>query len=204
MSRCGWRRFSGRIIETLYENRAAIASLPAGNGKTTLLAAIGLERICRGDDYVEVDVVATKQEQAGLLVEAAKRMVEASPALVPLCAFSANTGTLDYRVTGSRLRAHPAKLSAVQGLNFSLAIIDEIGFASDDVVSSLIARIGKRPDAAVIGIGTPGLEPNVMSRLRERAGRAGRVRVRVSGVGRRRRAARSTDRQGVARGRTRR
>ena len=162
--------FQRRIIEALYENRAAIASLPAGNGKTTLLAAIGLERICRGDDYVEVDVVATKQDQAGLLVEAAKRMVEASPALVPLCAFSSNTGTLDYRVTGSRLRAHPAKLSAVQGLNFSVAIVDEIGFASDDVVSSLIARVGKRPDAAVIGIGTPGLEPNVMFRLRERAG----------------------------------
>ena len=162
--------FQRRIIETLYDNRAAMASLPAGNGKTSLLAAIALERIARGDDYVEVDIVATKQDQAGLLVETAKRMVEASPALVPLCAFSSNTGTLDYRVTGSRMRAHPANLSAVQGLNFSLAIIDEVGFASDAVVSSLIARIGKRPDAAVIGIGTPGMEANVMFRLREKAG----------------------------------
>ena len=168
--------FQRRIIETLSESRAAVVSLPAGNGKTTLLAAIALERICRGDDYVEVDVVATKQDQAGLLVETAKRMVEASPALVPLCAFSADSGTLDYRVTGSRLRAHPAKLSAVQGLNFSVAIIDEIGFASDEVVASLLARVGKRPDAALIGIGTPGLEPNVMFRLRERAGELAAVR----------------------------
>lgn len=160
--------YQRRIIEALYESRASFVSLPAGNGKTTLLAAIALERICRGDDYVEVDVVATKEEQAGILVEAAKRMVEASPTLVPLCAFSSHSGTLDYRVTGSRLRAQPAKLSAVQGLNFSLAVVDEIGFASDEVVSSLIARVGKRPDAAVIGIGTPGLEPNVMFRLRER------------------------------------
>lgn len=162
--------FQRRIIDTLYENRAAVVSLPAGNGKTTLLAAIALERMCRGDDYVEVDVVATKQEQAGLLVEAAKRMVEASPALVPLCTFSSQMGTLVYRVTGSKLQAQPARLSAVQGLNFSLAIVDEIGFAADDVVSSLVARVGKRPDAAVIGIGTPGLEPNVMWRLRDRAG----------------------------------
>ena len=127
--------FQRRIVEHLYEHRAAVVSLPAGNGKTTLLAAIALERICRGDDYVEVDVVATKQDQAALLVETAKRMVEASPALVPLCAFAADSGTLDYRVTGSRLRAQPARLSAVQGLNFSVAIVDEIGFASDEVVS---------------------------------------------------------------------
>jgi phage terminase large subunit-like protein len=161
--------FQRKIIATLYESRATVASLPAGNGKTTLLAAIALERICRGDDYVEVDVVATKQDQAGILVETAKRMVEASPALVPLCAFSANSGTLDYRVTGSRVRAQPAKLSAVQGLNFSLAIIDEIGFAEDHVVSTLIARLGKRPDAALIAIGTPGMEANAMFRLREQA-----------------------------------
>jgi phage terminase large subunit-like protein len=170
--------FQRQVIETLYDSRAAVVSLPAGNGKTTLLAAIALERICRGDDYVEVDVVATKQEQAGFLVEAAKRMVEASPALVPLCAFASDSGTLDYRVTGSRLRAHPAKLSSVQGLNFSLAVIDEIGFAADDVVASLIARVGKRPDAAVIGIGTPGLEPNVMFRMRERAAELGGIGFR--------------------------
>src|SRR4029453_15664866 len=53
--------FQRRIIDTLYESRAAVVSVPAGNGKTTLLAALALERICRGDDYVEVDVVATKQ-----------------------------------------------------------------------------------------------------------------------------------------------
>ena len=92
--------FQRKIIGQLYESRATFASLPAGNGKTTLLAAIALERICRGDDYVEVDIVATKQDQAGILAETAKRMVEASPALVPLCAFSSNSGTLDYRVTG--------------------------------------------------------------------------------------------------------
>ena len=170
--------FQRQIIRTLYDSTASVVSIPAGNGKTTLLAALALERICRGDDYVEVDVVATKQDQAALLVETAKRMVEASPALVPLCAFSADSGTLDYRVTGSRLRAQPARLSAVQGLNFSLAVVDEVGFADDDVVGSLIARIGKRPDATVIGIGTPGLEPNVMFRLRERAGELGDVGFR--------------------------
>ena len=158
--------FQREILDALYSHLATFVSLPAANGKTTLLAAAALERLCRGDDYVEVDVVATKQEQAGLLIEAAKRMVETCPELIDLCRWHSREQMLEYRPTGSRLRAHPAKLSAVQGLNFSLAIIDEIGFAHDETVESLLARLGKRPDARLIGIGTPGFEANILQRLR--------------------------------------
>lgn len=167
-------RFQRQIMAATYDNRAAFVSLPTGNAKTTLLAAMGLERICRGDDYAEVAVIATKQDQAGILVEIAKRMVESAPELVPLCHYRADDASLEYRPTGSKMVAHPDKLSAVQGLNFSLAIVDEFGFASDASVESLVARIGKRPDARIVGIGTPGFEPNVMFRMRERA-RAGEL-----------------------------
>jgi phage terminase large subunit-like protein len=129
--------FQRRIIDTLYDNRAAIVSLPAGNGKTTLLAAIALERICRGDDYVEVDVVATKQEQAAMLVEAAKRMVEASP----LLSRSAQTRT-SLPGDGVEAVAQPAKLSAIKA-QFQSRDVDEIGFARR---SCRVARpVGKRP-----------------------------------------------------------
>ena len=158
--------FERTILETLYDSLACFCSLPAANGKTTLLAAIALERICRGDAYAEVDVLATKEDQAGMLVEAAKRMVEACPELVPLCAWHAHDAILEYRPTGSIITAHPTKLSAVQGLNFSLAIIDEVGFARDEIVESLLARVGKRPDAHCIGIGTPGFEGNMLQRIR--------------------------------------
>jgi hypothetical protein len=160
--------FQRQILATLYDNLAAFVSLPAANGKTTFLAAVALERICRGDDYAEVDVVATKEDQAGLLVEAALRMVESCPALVEqdLVRWYSHDQILEYRPTGSRIRAHPSKLTAVQGLNFSLAIVDEIGFAKDEIVESLIARLGKRPDAHVVGIGTPGFDPNILQRLR--------------------------------------
>jgi phage terminase large subunit-like protein len=157
------------MIRAIYGNRATFISVPTGNGKTTLLAALALERMARGDDYAEIDVVATKKEQAGQIIETAKRMVESSPELVPLFAFYASDGILEYRPTGSQLKAHPNKLDAVQGLNFNLCIVDEFGFANDDVVESLIARLGKRPDATIVGIGTPGFEENVMFRMRERA-----------------------------------
>ncbi len=158
--------FQRELLREIYDHLATFASLPAANGKTTFLAALALERIARGDDYVEVDVIATKQEQAGFLVEAAMRMVESSPVLVDRCRWHSREQILEYRPTGSKLQAHPAKLSAIQGLNFSLAIIDEIGFAHDETVESLIARLGKRPDARLVGIGTPGFEANILQRLR--------------------------------------
>jgi hypothetical protein len=163
--------FQTKILRALYDNLAAFVSLPAANGKTTFLGAVALERLCRGDDYAEIDVVATKEEQAGLLVQAAVRMVETCPALVSqdLVRWYSHDQILEYRPTGSRLQAHPAKLSAVQGLNFSLAIVDEIGFAKDEIVESLIARLGKRPDAHVVGIGTPGFDSNILQRLRSAA-----------------------------------
>ena len=158
--------FQRQILELIYGYLATFVSLPAANGKTTFLGAVALERLARGDDYAEIDVVATKQEQAGFLVEAAKRMVEASPELAHRCRWHVREQILEYVPTGSKLQAHPAKLSAIQGLNFSLAIIDEIGFAHDETVESLIARLGKRPDARLVGIGTPGFEPNILHRLR--------------------------------------
>jgi len=158
--------FQRHIIETMYGNLATFVSLPAANGKTTLLAAVALERMCRGDDYCEVDVLATRQEQAGFLVEAAMRMVESSPLLATRCRWHSRESILEYRPTGSKMQAHPAKVTAIQGLNYSLAIIDEVGFAQDAMVESLIARLGKRPDARIIGIGTPGFEPNILHRLR--------------------------------------
>jgi phage terminase large subunit-like protein len=166
--------FQRRIVQEIYDNLATFVSLPAANGKTTLLAALALERICRGDPYSHVLVVATKQEQAELLIAAAVQMVERCPALVrpdsdggPLVAFHSRQGELEYRPSGARLRALPAKLSSIQGESFALCIIDEVGFGRDEIVESMVARLGKRPDAHLVGIGTPGLgDANVLQRMR--------------------------------------
>jgi hypothetical protein len=154
------------MLDTIYSHLASVFSIAAGNGKTSFLAAVGLERMCRGDDYAAVDVVATKEAQAGKLVEVAKQMVECTPALAQRCRWHSRESILEYRPTGSKMQAHPSKLTAVQGLNFNLAIVDEIGFAQDETVESLIARLGKRPDARLVGIGTPGFDPNILFRLR--------------------------------------
>jgi phage terminase large subunit-like protein len=158
--------FQRQLVRDLYGNLATFASLPTGQGKTTLLGALALERICRGDDYAEVDVLATKLGQAGQVVLAAARMAELNPELRARCALYEEGAELRYRPTGSRLRVHAARIKAVEGLNFSLGIVDEVGFAQDDLVESLVARLGKRADAHLLGIGTPGFDPNILWRIR--------------------------------------
>lgn len=158
--------FQRQIVRDVYGNLAAFESVPVANGKTTLLGAIALERICRGDDYAEVDVIATKLGQASEVVTAAARIAEASPEIRLRVALYDDAAELRYRPTGSRLRAQAARLKTLEGLNFNLGIVDEVGFAQDDHIESLLARLGKRPDAHLLGIGTPGFDPNMLWRLR--------------------------------------
>lgn len=159
--------FQQKIVKTIYDNLATFVSIPAANGKSTLMGALAVERLCRGDAYAEIDVLATKRDQAAIVVEAAKRFVETVPELAERCEWYASAGVLEFRPTGARLAAHPARLSSLQGLNFSLAIVDEVGFADDALIEALVARLAKRPDARLVGIGTPGFEPNILYRLRE-------------------------------------
>lgn len=160
-------KYQRKFLKTFTESLATFTSIPAGNGKTTFMAAVGLERACRGDEYVEVDILATKEDQAQRMVEAMIRLIECSPELHELFEYWARDSTLEYRPTGSVIRAHPARLSAVQGLEFSLALVDEVGFVPAELVTALIARLGKSADARVIGFGTPGFgEDNMLEHMR--------------------------------------
>lgn len=165
--------FQRRLLKTIYDDLATFISIPAGNGKTTLMEAVALERLCRGDDYVEIDVLATKETQAQRLIEGMVRMVESSPLLADRAEDLFDVYRLNslmvYRPTGSKIRAHPARLSAVQGLNYNLALIDEIGEVPSELVTAMLARLGKKPEQRVIGFGTPGFGPNnMLEELRKR------------------------------------
>lgn len=164
--------YQRKFLSTFTDSLATFASIPAGNGKTTFMAAVALERLCRGDDYVEIDVLATKEDQAQRMVEAVIRFIETSPELRVLAddgaiEYWARDSTLEFRLTGSIMRAHSSRLSAVQGLDFSLALIDEIGFVPPEIATALIARLGKQADGRVVGFGTPGFgQDNMLEQMR--------------------------------------
>lgn len=167
--------FQKELLHDFVNALATFISIPTGNGKTRLMAAVGLERLCRGDHYVEVDVLASGERQARRLIDACIEFIEASPELNKLVDqrlldFYKDDGILIYRPTGSKMTAYPAKLATIQGLNSSLALIDEVGMVPPELVTSMIARLGKREQQRVVGFGTPGFLPeNLLEEIRERA-----------------------------------
>ncbi len=162
--------FQRQIIRATYSSLLTVGSLPSGNGKTGLMGLIALERLCRGDPYGRVVVLATKHGQAREVVEAAKAIGENDPRLVNRLAWYEDDAALVYRPSGATLVAHSARLKSIEGLRYRLALIDEIGFALDELVTSILARLGKGALAnRILGMGTPGFSPNVLYRIDQMA-----------------------------------
>jgi len=161
--------FQRELIRATYANQLTVASLPTGNGKTSLFALLALERICRGESYTQVDVLATKYDQALEIVKLATAIAETDSelGLHDRLDYRVEAGELIYRPTGARMTAHSARLKSIEGRRFRLALIDEIGFVLDELLQSILARIGKGAGGRILGMGTPGFEPNVLHRIRE-------------------------------------
>lgn len=143
--------------------------LPRGNGKTSLVAALGLYDLLLGPEGASVVVVACDERQAGLCFKAAARMVELDEAL------SARVQVYQDRLTvparGASLQVLPAVPRRLEGLDFTLAVLDEAGVIDREVFEVVSLATGKRAESLVLGIGTPGpdLGDSVLGRMRSYA-----------------------------------
>jgi phage terminase large subunit-like protein len=147
--------------------RQALVSIPAGNGKSTLAAALGLYGLLA--DRVEgaqVLVIASDERQARIILNTARRMVELDPALYSRVQIFKDHLTEPY--TDSTFMALPADPGALQGWDPSLAIVDELHVVTDDTFEAMAARAGKREQSLLLAISTPpraGQDDSVMRRL---------------------------------------
>jgi phage terminase large subunit-like protein len=169
-----WQR---EIIHAVMDEprpRQALVSIPAGNGKSTLAAALGLYGLLA--DRVEgaqVLVIASDERQARIILNTARRMVELDPALYSRVQIFKDHLTEPY--TDSTFMALPADPGALQGWDPSLAIVDELHVVTDDTFEAMAARAGKREQSLLLAISTPpkaGQDDSVMRRLVDH-GRAG-------------------------------
>lgn len=158
-------RFQKRWIRKVLGTDAitsAIASWPRGQGKSTLLAAIAVwatfDRCSSGTP--DVPIVATTVGQAMKSVyNVAVAMVDAEPELASRAKLY--TAISDPRIEalgGGKCYPIANDVDTLQGLDYSLAIMDEIGFQPLTAYSSLALAQGKRDWFKVIGIGTPGFD----------------------------------------------
>ena len=145
--------------------RVAGWCLPRGQGKSTLVAALGVYELMTGGEGATVIVAAVDERQAGIVFNVAARMVEMNDELASRVQVFKDRLVVPSR--GASFTCLPASPASLEGLDYSLAIVDEIGRVAPETWEVIALAQGKRERSTLIGIGTPGPnEDNVLARLR--------------------------------------
>jgi phage terminase large subunit-like protein len=142
---------------------AAILETPRGNGKSSGGGALAVWALFDDDETgaPQVPVVATTIGQAirscyGVAVS----MIKAEPQLLARSLIYTGVATPRVVVPANEGELFPiaSDPDGLQGLDPSLAIMDEIGFQPVGAWESLRLATGKRERSLVVGVGTPGLD----------------------------------------------
>lgn len=143
--------------------RQAIKSTPRGQGKSTEMAALGVWATfdINATGEPQVPIMATTVAQAQRAVyDVACKMVNAEPLLsersITYTAISAAKIVVGYN--GGTMFPIANDVDGLQGLDPTLAIVDEIGFQPLESWTAMVLASGKRASSLVVGVGTPGLE----------------------------------------------
>jgi phage terminase large subunit-like protein len=162
-----WQREIVRGVLDEPRPRQALVSIPAGNGKSTLAAALGLYGLLADKvEGAQVLVIASDERPARIILNTARRMVELEPALYDRVQIFKDHLLEPH--TDSTFMALPADPGALQGWDPSLAIVDELHVVTDDTFEAMAARAGKRDRSLLLAISTPpraGQDDSVMRRL---------------------------------------
>lgn len=163
-----WQRTRiGEVFDPDPRPRFALWSMPRGQGKSAMASAIGLYAL-HGDgvDDASVVVVAADERQAGIVFNTAVRMTELSKPLLERTQIFRDH--LYVPGSGSTFQVLPAEAHRLEGLDPSMAIIDEIGVVSRQTYEVVASATGKRDHSLTLMIGTPSnsREDSVMWDLR--------------------------------------
>lgn len=161
-----WQReLVGTVLDADPQPRVAGWCLPRGQGKSTLVAALGVYELMIGGEGATVIVAAVDERQAGIVFGLAVRMVELNDELADRVQVFKDRLVVPSR--GASFTCLPASPASLEGLDYSLAIVDEIGRVAPETWEVIALAQGKREHSTLIGIGTPGpSDDNVLTRLR--------------------------------------
>lgn len=147
----GWKKANGFRRFSL-----AYVQLARKNGKTTLLAGIGLYMFfADGEPGAEVYCAATKKDQAKILFTEAERMRSASPGLKKRIASFRNN--MNIAATASKFEPLGADEDTLDGLNPHCAIADEVHAHKTRMLWDVLeTAMGARTQPLMLGITTAG------------------------------------------------
>ena len=106
--------------------RYAYLEIPKKNGKTELVAAIGLYHLVCDGPSGQIYCCAAEKEQASLTYRAAKQMIEQEPALEGLLKVVDSKREIHNLQTGTFLKVLSAEAYSKHGINPTVIIIDEL------------------------------------------------------------------------------
>ena len=152
--------YFGGVPETL-------CLLPKGNGKSTVLGALGLFHLCTTED-ADVTIVAASRDQAGILLRQASGFVRRSEGL--RARITVKQRELVHRTLGGRIRVLAADVDTLDGILPTRGLIDELHrFKSAEPYHIVRAGVDKRA-GAMVTISTAGWDlTSALWRVRQAA-----------------------------------
>ena len=155
-----WNLFGWKRADGTRRFRTAYVEVPRKNGKTTLIAGIGLYlMVGDGEPGAEVYSAATKRDQAKLSWSEAVRMVAKSPALSKMIQHWKASDTLCILETATKFQPLGADADTMDGLNVHGALIDELhAHRTRSVFDVLDTATGARRQPLIIEITTAGTD----------------------------------------------
>jgi phage terminase large subunit-like protein len=141
--------------------RTSFVFIPRKNGKSNLLAAIGLALLfVEKEPGAEIYVCASSREQANAIFDVCKQMIRNQPVLERGCKVYRNSIVLNGSV--SFLKAVAADAGVLHGANASAVLYDEVHSAKNRELWDVMATsMGARSQPLMFGISTAGLfDPN--------------------------------------------
>lgn len=125
--------FQKKFIRAVYtENRQvrrAYLSIARKNGKTAFIAALLLAHICGPEAVLNSQIIsgARSRDQAALVFNLARKMIDLNPALAAVAKAVPSTKTITGLALNVEFKAISAEAGTAHGLSPVLAILDEVG-----------------------------------------------------------------------------
>jgi phage terminase large subunit-like protein len=141
----------------VYRNKISLIGMPRKQGKSALGSLFGVYSLVLGAKGAEVYSVAAEKEQAKIVFNDAKKMVEASPELSEMTKLYRDA--IELPASGSVYRVLSAEAYSKEGLNPSATIFDELHAQPNrELFDVMSLAMGARPSATLIAITTAGVK----------------------------------------------
>lgn len=146
-----------RMANKRFRHRQALIGLPRKNGKSAIGSSLGVHALVMGPGGSEVYSVAGAKEQARIVFNVAKRMVELDEDLSKLIRIYRDA--LEYTDNGSIYKVLSAEAPQLEGLNPTCVIFDELHVQpTAELYNVMTLAQGARRDPLLIAITTAGVK----------------------------------------------